>query len=54
MTMSISVAPAATALSVSAIRTDRSARPDGKAVATEAIPTPVPASAATATATMSG
>ena len=48
--MSISVAPALTATSVSASRTARIVRPVGKAVATEAIPTPEPASAATAVA----
>ena len=53
-TASISCAPAATALSTSAIRTDRAARPLGKSPAAAATATPVLASAATATGTNRG
>src|SRR5699024_2043537 len=54
MTMSISVAPSATAWRVSTSLASRGARPDGNAVATEATSTPVPRRAVTALATMSG
>ena len=52
--MSISVAPASIAKSVSASLTASEDRPDGKAVATEAMPTPEPASSAAAMPAMSG
>ena len=54
MTMSISVAPSATAWRVSTSLASKGARPDGNAVATEATSTPVPRRAVTALATMSG
>src|SRR3954451_10916125 len=52
--MSISVAPAATASRTSCSFVARAARPDGKAVATDATCTGEPASADTAVATRSG
>src|SRR5205807_6541181 len=54
ITMSTSVAPAATASATSASFTGSAARPDGKAVATLATPTVDPASPATAVSTRSG
>ncbi len=54
MTMSISVAPAATASRTSCSFVVNAARPDGNAVATDATPTGVPRSASTAVATRSG
>ena len=52
--MSISSAPASTAILVSASLTSRLDRPDGNAVATEATLTPESSSSATAVGTMSG
>src|SRR5215831_1210396 len=54
MTMSTSSAPASTASATSASFTASEARPDGKAVATEATATSLPASSARARATRSG
>ncbi len=54
MTMSTSSAPASTASRVSASLTSRAARPDGKAVATEATLTAVPHEGLLAAATRSG
>jgi hypothetical protein len=54
MTMSISVAPAATASRVSTTFTSSDVWPAGKPVATDATCTPVPRSASAATLTRAG